>query len=77
MAIEVRYHRKCDTKYTNFLHKQDKKAGDGAKSLYDAGYEQRSGRGTYQELEGNIYVPRARVAVWFEAWLEQPWLSRQ
>ena len=40
VAIEVRYHRKCYTKYTNFLHKQDKKAGDGAKSLYDAGYEQ-------------------------------------
>ena len=40
VAIEVRYHRKCYRKYTNFLHKQDKKAGDSAKSLYDAGYEQ-------------------------------------
>ena len=40
VAIEVRYHRKCYTNYTNFLHKQDKKASDGAKSLYDAGYEQ-------------------------------------
>ena len=40
VAIEVRYHRKCYTNYTNFLLKQDKKASDGAKSLYDAGYEQ-------------------------------------
>ena len=40
VAIEVTYHRKCYSKYTNFLHKQDKKAGDGGKSLYDAGYEQ-------------------------------------
>jgi len=40
VAIEVRYHRKCYTNYTNFLHRQEKKASDGAKYLYDAGYEQ-------------------------------------
>ena len=40
VAIEVRYHRKCYTNYTNFLHRQDKKASDGARYLYDAGYEQ-------------------------------------
>ncbi len=40
VAIEVRYHRKCYTNYTNFLHRQARKTSDSAKSLYDAGYEQ-------------------------------------
>ena len=40
VAIEVRYHRKCYSNYTNFLHRQDKKATDSTKSLFDKGYEQ-------------------------------------
>ena len=41
VAIEVRYHKKCYTNYTNFLHRQHKEASDGAnKPLYNAGYEQ-------------------------------------
>ena len=39
VAIEVRYHRRCYTNYTNFLHRQDKNASDSAKSLFDKGYE--------------------------------------
>jgi hypothetical protein len=39
VAIEVRYHRKCYTNYTNFLRKRDKKANDNAKPLFNAGYE--------------------------------------
>ena len=38
VAIEVRYHGKCYTNYTNVLHRPDRKAGGSA--LYDAGYEQ-------------------------------------
>lgn len=38
VAIEVRYHRKCYTNYTNFLRRPDRKASGSA--LYDAGYEQ-------------------------------------
>ena len=49
VAIEVRYHRRCYTNYTNFLHRQDKKASDIAKSLFDKGYEKFCSRGSHQE----------------------------
>ena len=38
VVIEVRYHRKCYTNYTNFLRRPDRKASGSAP--YDAGYEQ-------------------------------------
>ena len=40
VAVEVKYHRKCYTNYTNFLRRQGKKESDSAKPLYHAGYEQ-------------------------------------
>ena len=41
VAIEVRYHRKCYTNYTNFLRRQHKEESDSANTpLYNAGYEQ-------------------------------------